>query len=135
MIPHARPEVADAGLTRPDWVRNVSRDPRLLWLDKNENTDPEHIAAISRILAGIDPLAYTTYPEAPELYEKLARYLGVKPEQLLLAAGSDGIIRSVFESFVSPGDTVITTAPTFAMYDVYSRIYGARKVGLEYRPS
>jgi histidinol-phosphate aminotransferase len=135
MIPRARHEVADTGLLRPDWVRNVSRDPALLWLDKNENTDPEHIAAIGKVLSGLDPLAYTTYPEAPKVYGKLASHLGVKPEQLLLAAGSDGIIRSVFESFVSPGDTVIATVPTFAMYDVYSRIYGARKVGLEYRPS
>src|SRR5689334_22074360 len=119
MIPTPRPAVADSGLTRPDWVRSTTRDPSLLWLDKNENTDPEHLSAIAAILAGIDPLAYTTYPEAPDLYVKLARHLGVKPEQLLVAAGSDGIIRSVFESYVSPGDTVITTVPTFTMYDVY----------------
>ncbi len=135
MIPSARPSVADVGLQRPDWVKSAARNPALLWLDKNENTDPEHQAAIAKVLAGIDPLTYTTYPEAPELYAKLARYLGVGPDQLMVAAGSDGIIRSVFESYVSPGDTVITTVPTFAMYDVYSRIYGARKVGLEYRPS
>lgn len=135
MIPRARPEVAEPGLMRPDWIKNLTRDPKLLWLDKNENTDPEHLRAIAEVLAGIDPLTYATYPEASELYEKLARYLGVKPEQLMVAAGSDGIIRSVYESFVSPGDTVITTVPTFAMYDVYCRIYGARKVGLEYRPS
>jgi histidinol-phosphate aminotransferase len=134
-IPTPRPAVADSGLTRPDWVKNTTRDPKLLWLDKNENTDPEHLKAVAEILAGIDPLTYATYPEAPELYAKLARYLGVKPEQLIVAAGSDGVIRSVFETFVSPGDTVVTTVPTFAMYDVYSRIYGARKVGLEYRPS
>jgi histidinol-phosphate aminotransferase len=135
MIPHARPEVSEPGLKRPDWIKNVSRKPELLWLDKNENTDPEHLKAIADVLSRIDPLAYTTYPEAPELYEKLARHLGAKPDQLIVGAGSDGIIRSVFESFVSPGDVVITTMPTFAMYDVYSRIYGAQKVGLEYRPS
>jgi len=135
MIPRARAEVAEPGLTRPDWVHITTRNPKLLWLDKNENTDPEHLKAVAEVLAGIDPLTYATYPEAPELYNKLARYLGVKADQLMVAAGSDGIIRSVFESFISPGDTVITTVPTFAMYDVYSRIYGARKVGLEYRPS
>ena len=135
MIPPARPEVADSGLTRPDWVVSTTRDPKLLWLDKNENTDPEHLVAVQQVLAGIDPLTYTTYPEAPDLYAKMARYLGVKPEQVIVAAGSDGIIRSVYESFISPGDAVITTVPTFAMYDVYCRIYGARKLGLEYRPS
>jgi histidinol-phosphate aminotransferase len=135
MIPFPRPSVADTGLTRPDWTQGTSRNPKLLWLDKNENTDPEHLARVAEILSAIDPITYATYPEAWPLYAKLARWVGVNPDQMILAAGSDGIIRSVFESFISPGDTVITTVPTFAMYDVYCRIYGARKVGLEYRSS
>jgi histidinol-phosphate aminotransferase len=79
--------------------------------------------------------AYCTYPESAALYAKLAAWVGVDPRQLVLAAGSDGVIRSVFEAYVSPGDTVIHTLPTFAMYSVYSKMYGARVVGIEYRPS
>ena len=41
----------------------------------------------------------------------------------------------MFEAFVSPGETVVLTAPTFAMYPVYCRIFGARAVTVEYRPS
>jgi histidinol-phosphate aminotransferase len=135
MIPTPRAAIADAGLTRPGWLKVVGRDPALLWLDKNENNDPQHRARIAHLLAGIDSATYSTYPEAPEVYDALARWLHLQPAMLLLAAGSDGIIRSVFETFVSPGDTVITTDPTFAMYDVYCRIYGVRKIGLSYRPS
>jgi histidinol-phosphate aminotransferase len=61
--------------------------------------------------------------------------LGLPVESLFLAAGSDGVIRSVFEAFISPGDLVIHPAPTFAMYPVYARMYGAKTHALEYRPS
>jgi histidinol-phosphate aminotransferase len=59
----------------------------------------------------------------------------VKADHLLLTAGSDGAIRSVFEAFIDPGDIVIYTAPTFAMYAVYSNMYGAKVVPLVYQPS
>ncbi len=98
---------------------------RLLWLDKNENLDPELMALTREVLASIPPSALGTYPEAGELYRKLGRWVGVSPESLLLTPGSDGVIRLVFEAFVEPGDSVVHTSPTFAMYPVYCRMFGA----------
>jgi histidinol-phosphate aminotransferase len=77
--------------------------------------------------------AIRTYPDSVSLYKKLARCVGLAPENLTLAAGSDGVIRSVFEAFVNPGDTVLHTHPTFAMYPVYALMYGARAVQMPYR--
>lgn len=131
-VPPARKAVIDQRLMRPDWTAGVARDPRLLWLDKNENTDPHLGAIVQRVVAEVDPMALSTYPECTPLYRKLADYLGASPEKLLLAAGSDGVIRSVFEAFVNPGDVVMHTVPTFAMYSVYARMYGAQTVSLEY---
>jgi histidinol-phosphate aminotransferase len=51
---------------------------------------------------------------------------------LLLSAGSDGAIRSAFEAYVEPGDVVIHTNPTFAMYSVYCQMYGAQSITLDY---
>ena len=73
-----------------------------------------------------------TYPELTSLYQKLADWVGVKPDNLILTPGSDGVIKAVFEVFVSPGDTVIHTTPTFAMYAVYCQIFGAKEVTLNY---
>lgn len=134
-VPHPRPAVADPRLTRPDWVDLQRRDPNRLWLDKNENSDPAMTAVIRSVVAGLPPSAYFSYPEGGPLYHKLARWLGVAPENTLLAAGSDGCIRTVFEAFVSPGDVVIHTEPTFAMYAVYCRMYGATACPIVYRPS
>lgn len=133
--PNARAPVADPKLFRPDWTGGTPRDPNLLWLDKNENADPELAKLTARLLYEIDPAAIYSYPECTPLYNKLAGHLGVKADHLLLTAGSDGAIRSVFEAFINPGDVVVLTAPTFAMYAVYSKMYGAKVVPLVYQPS
>jgi histidinol-phosphate aminotransferase len=135
--PPPRAAVADPELVRPDWTTPTSRDPRLLWLDKNENADPQLAELTTRVVAEVvtrlDPKALSTYPESGRFYLKLANHLAVGADHLVMAAGSDGVIRSVFEAFISPGDRVLHTSPTFAMYPVYARMYGADASTLEYQ--
>jgi histidinol-phosphate aminotransferase len=117
--PAARAPVADPKLFRPDWTVGI----------------PELARLTASLLAEIDPVAIYSYPECTPLYNKLAGHLGVGADHLLLTAGSDGAIRSVFEAFINPGDVVVHTVPTFAMYAVYSSMYGAQVVPLIYQPS
>lgn len=131
-VPPARRMDSGAELVRPDWTLAGHRDPRLLWLDKNENTDPVLQAVVFRVLAEMDPRSVAIYPDAAPLYHKLAEYLGVRPHSLILAQGSDGVIGSVFRTFVGPGDGVLLTSPTYAMYQVYAGMFGAVTTGLEY---
>jgi histidinol-phosphate aminotransferase len=119
-------------LKRPSALNSIPRDPDFLWLDKNENLDDELMAVTSDLLAGMPPLAFSTYPEARALYQKLGAWAGVKPECLLLTPGSDGAIRLTFEAFVEHGDAVVHTLPTFAMYPVYSQMFGAVEHVVEY---
>lgn len=135
MFPSPRACVADPALIRPDWTKGAQRGSDRLWLDKNENWDPQLNAVVAAVVRGLPDEAWCTYPEAAGLYAKLATWAGVRPENLILGAGSDGIIRAVFEAYVGEGDTVIHTVPTFAMYAVYSRMYGARTIGLNYQAS
>jgi histidinol-phosphate aminotransferase len=138
-VPMPRLPVANPKLTRPDWTAGTPRDPRKLWLDKNENGDPEFARFVNRVvrevIGALAPEALYTYPEVTPLYRKLAAHLGVEAANLLLAAGSDGVIRSVFEAFVAEGDRVVITHPTFAMYAVYAMMYGAEVTALEYERS
>ncbi len=124
---HFRPRepLGDSRLIRPDWTVPRNRDPRLLWLDKNENCDPHMTQVVRRLWASLDPVLATTYPDCGSLYRKLARFSGVEPDQLLLSTGADGCIRSVFETFIEPGDTVIHLEPTYSMYKIYCSIFGA----------
>ena len=133
--PHPRAAAAEPSLHRPDWTAGQPRDPARLWLDKNENADLTMIDLVGRIIAEIPAHAHHSYPDSAPLYRKLGTYLGVPPACLLLAAGSDGAIRAVFEAYIEPGDAVVHTKPTFAMYAVYCLMYGARAVALEYRVS
>lgn len=121
-------------LTRPLWGTSVRARDRL-WLDKNENMDPALSLVIQDVVQHLPGYAFSTYPEMGVLYDKLARFLDVKADNLLVSAGSDGVIRSAFEAFVEPGDVVLYTGPTFAMYEVYCKIYGAVELVQEYMPS
>lgn len=127
-----RKSILNPALCRPNALNSIPRDKEALWLDKNENLDPELLLISQRVLASISPNAIATYPELGELYRRLAKWVNVTPDSLLITAGSDGVIRSVFEAFVEQGDEVAHTFPTFAMYPVYSQMFGANTTILEY---
>jgi histidinol-phosphate aminotransferase len=119
-------------LQRPSALSSVPRHTGRLWLDKNENLDPKLMAVTEDVLRQMKAVSLATYPEAGEVYRKLARWVDVEPEQLILTPGSDGAIRLVFEAFIEHGDGVIHTVPTFAMYPVYSQMFGANILPIDY---
>lgn len=108
------------------------RPPGSLWLDKNENLDPVLGTFMAYLLREIDPVHLATYPDCGEVYRKLARWLDVPTDALILTPGSDGAIRITFEAFIAEGDKVVHTVPTFAMYSVYSKMFGAQVEPLAY---
>jgi len=101
-------------------------------LDKNENLDPELLSLTTSLLRNLDPMTLASYPEFASLYSKLATWVGVSPDSLMLTAGSDGVIRLAFEVFINEGDRVVHTVPTFAMYPVYCQMFGAQAHTLGY---
>lgn len=119
-------------LTRPDWTKDISRNEKLLWLDKNENLDPVLAEKMQTILMEMKPVSINTYPETAKIYKKLAQLDNLSPENFILTNGSDGSIRMVFDVFIKPGDKVIHTNPTFAMYPVYSKMFGAKAIAFDY---
>ena len=96
-----------------------------LCLDKNERVIdfPEEI--VNRFHELLDGRAVMSYPEIEPLYQKLAKYIGVARDHLLLAAGSDLAIKAVFEAYVDAGDNVLLHMPSYAMYDVYCKMFQA----------
>ncbi len=120
-------------LSRPDWTIDSSRDESLLWMNKNENIDPILNEKIHSLLKQMNPLSINTYPEMAKFYKKLSVKVGLSsPSCLLLTHGSDGAIRTIFDVFISTHDKVLHTQPTFAMYDIYSKMFGAKQVIINY---
>ena len=118
---------------RPDWLKNKERSKKKLWLDKNENSDLNLNLVIRSVIKKIDLTSIFAYPDLSYLYKRLAKTLNVSSKNLLLTAGSDGGIKSVFETFVKPGDLVLRTNPTFAMYSVYSKIFKVKELVIDYK--
>ena len=115
MQPRFKKALFNPNLKRPHAVSSLPRDTNKQWLDKNENTDPTLLKITSGLLDTLDCWTLSTYPEAGDCYRKLAAWVGVNEDQLLLTAGSDGAIRATFDAIVEPGDSVFHTNPTFAM--------------------
>lgn len=120
-----RTPLLNPDLQRPDWQIVPDRPGWRQWLDKNENLDPQLLEVTTRVLSDLNPIALATYPECGLLYRKLAKWLDLSADFLMLTPGSDGAIRLTFEAFVNEGGCVVHTVPTFAMYSVYSKMFGA----------
>ena len=120
-------------LIRPNWETMAERKKSFLWLDKNENLDLEYLNWLKvNILTKLSEIDISTYPDLGSLYSKLANHLGCGVNNLLFTAGSDGSIRTVFQTFINPNDIVFITNPSFAMYDVYCKIFGAHVLTIDY---
>jgi histidinol-phosphate aminotransferase len=103
-------------------------------LDFNENTSGCS-PAVRKALAKITAKQLAMYPEYLQPTKRIARHLGVRPEELLLANGGDDALRIFFDTFVDPGTSILICEPTFPMYRYYAEIAGAQIVALHYDPN
>ena len=107
----------------------------LLRLDFNENTvgpSPKVVAAIR----AIPPEEYAVYPEYDGLREAVVAALGgsgLRPEQVGLFNGVDAALHAAFHAFGGPGDTLLTTSPTFGYYTPCARMQGMAIEAIPYR--
>lgn len=104
----------------------------LLRLDKNERCVGYPTRVIRAMLKEFSGEQLAAYPEPGPLYERLAKHHGVGVDQLAVTAGSEMAIRYLFEAFLDPGDDVLLLNPSFAMFEVYARLCGARLVAVDF---
>ncbi|MDP2939804.1 MAG: histidinol-phosphate transaminase [Candidatus Omnitrophota bacterium] len=105
-----------------------------LRLDMNECPFGLPNGFIKRTLSRIDGNFVATYPGYSRSQNKIAEYNKLRSENICLANGSDAAIKYLFEAYVSPGDRVLLTDPTFAMYKVYCKIFDAQPITVPYKP-
>jgi histidinol-phosphate aminotransferase len=102
-----------------------------LRLDFNENTTGCS-PAVRHALAKLTTKQLAMYPEYQAPTRRIAHYLGVRPEELLLTNGGDDALRVFFDTFVEPGTSILICEPTFPMYRYYAEIYAASISALRY---
>lgn len=100
--------------------------------DLNENPGGLPEKFIKKVLEEVTPRFVSEYPETLEFTEVLADYLNTDIRHLCLVNGSAEGIRYIIEAFTEPGGKVIGVVPTYAMFEVYSKMYGRNFVPVHY---
>jgi histidinol-phosphate/aromatic aminotransferase/cobyric acid decarboxylase-like protein/imidazoleglycerol phosphate dehydratase HisB len=110
------------------WIaRYAELDPvQVIRFDGNVAPEPlpsSRPGTIARALADVH-----TYPHGGygPLVPAIARYAGVKPENVVLGAGADDLILLCARSFAGPGDAVaISDDPTYPLFEIAAWLAGA----------
>lgn len=93
-------------------------------LASNENPwgpSPKAVEAIRSALASLH-----RYPDGSSYYltEAVARWTGAATEEIILGNGSNEVIEFLVKVFVRSGDEVITSHPSFLMYQKFVQVRG-----------
>ena len=122
-----------------DITKNIFRErgPKksrysFLRLDKNERVSKLNHNFFQNLTKKISHEHLTSYPELEPLYDLLSKENKLNKNCFVITPGSDGGIRLCFELFVKPKDKIITLSPTFAMVDIYAKIFQAKQFKINY---
>ena len=94
-------------------------------LSSNENPFGPSPRAVQ---AAIHALAHPeTYPDSTSgaLRQAVADHLRTPLERVAVGPGSEAIIDYFFRAYLSPGDTLLLSRPTFPSYEIFARSAGA----------
>lgn len=99
---------------------------RIIKLASNENPlgpSPKAILAIKKSLANLN-----RYPDSLSFYlkEKLSKKLKLDPANFIISNGSDEITTLILKAFLNESEEVIIAKPTFLIYEIASKISGAK---------
>lgn len=102
-------------------------------LDANESFLPlpdDVRQELGQIASSLD---YRRYPDplAKDVCAAFGAYYGVDPACVAGGNGSDELISILMNSFLQPGDAVITALPDFSMYGFYAHLAGGREVSVQ----
>src|SRR5437867_1535412 len=102
-------------------------------IDLSDNTNRFGVPpAAHRVLQNPALDTIGRYPRAfaDDLKSALARYAGVRPEEIATGCGSDDVIDSAIRAFSEPGDRIAFPDPTFAMIPIFARMNGLEPVAV-----
>jgi histidinol-phosphate aminotransferase len=100
-------------------------------LASNENAwgpSPRAVDAIKEALQNLH-----RYPDGSCYYltQRLAGKLGVKPEEIVFGNGSNELIGLLIAAFLQPGEDVVTSHPSFLMYQKLVQVQGGSNTVVE----
>lgn len=105
-----------------------------LRLDKNERLLPFTEEQMTDLRNRIRSSDISGYAELGSVRKRIAAYLGVAQDAVLLASGSDLAIKAIYEACIRANDHIVLHLPSYAMYRVYASMFEARVTGIAVKP-
>lgn len=99
----------------------------LIKLSANENPLGCSLAALEALTANAGPARYPD-PDSLALRSKIAEVHGLDAERIVCGTGSDELLNLAAQAFAGPGDEVLFSRFSFAVYDIAARRCGATPV-------
>ncbi|NLO20415.1 MAG: histidinol-phosphate transaminase [Syntrophomonadaceae bacterium] len=130
----ARPQIFNLKPYTPGKpVEEVKRElgiEDIIKMASNENPLGPSPLAVQALKESLDSIH--VYPDGNCFYlkHKLAEFLDIQTNQLLLGNGSDELLKLLVETFVNPQDEVIFASPTFSEYEFTATIMGAKCIAV-----
>jgi histidinol-phosphate aminotransferase len=106
--PQSRPAASDR---RAD--RALASAPGMVRLDSNENPNGPGARAFEAMRSTFGDANRYPITLEDELTAEIARYLGVKPENIMLGCGSSEVLQNAVQAFTSPTRALVSPSPTF----------------------
>ena len=100
-------------------------------LNQSERSQPIPQSYYTKFIRSLTHEDFAYYPNTKNFKEKICNFYDVKTENLFLSDGSDIGIKSIFETFTTCGN-IVTSEPSFPMYQVYASLYNCQYKGIHY---
>ncbi len=114
--------IKDGKQSRLDFIR----------LDKNERSNSHEKKFLLKLKKNINSNLVSAYPEFYKIYNLVSKKYKLNKENFVFTAGSDQALKNTFELFYKKNKKVITIHPTFAMVDIYCKIFQAKQIKITY---
>jgi histidinol-phosphate aminotransferase len=105
---------------------------RLSRLEKPEPWPEELRREVDAAVSAIDVQQYPAYQS---FYEQLAAFVGVPIDNIVVGAGIEEFIRTLYAIAPAPGEKVAILWPTCAMFELYARVFGVNLVRIVTDPT
>jgi len=125
--PAPKPWILGIHAYQPGKAQSASGKP-LVKLSANENPLGSSPAALAALAAARAEAATYPDPDSRALRERIAQLHGLDPARVVCGTGSDELLNLAAQGFAGPGDEVLFSRFSFAVYDIAARRCGATPV-------
>lgn len=118
----------DLGSAAPPSATHAKPQPELIKLDSNESPYGPSLQVLDAMRDATRAANFYPDDDCSPLRAKLAAHHGLPPEQVLVTAGSTGLLSLLCQTLLAPGLNAVTSERSFIVYSMTVQAAGARLI-------